>query len=28
GWWWSERADGAQGWLPARELELLEENCT
>lgn len=28
GWWWSERADGVQGWLPARELELLEENCT
>ncbi|MBD9535711.1 peptide-binding protein [Stenotrophomonas sp. ATCM1_4] len=28
GWWWSERADGTQGWLPARELELLEENCT
>ena len=28
GWWWSERADGAQGWLPARELELLEEKRT
>jgi hypothetical protein len=28
GWWWSERANGAQGWLPARDLELLEENCT
>lgn len=27
GWWWSERANGATGWLPARELELLEENC-
>ena len=28
GWWWSERANGTQGWLPGRELELLEENCT
>ncbi|WP_313459334.1 SH3 domain-containing protein [Stenotrophomonas sp.] len=28
GWWWSERANGATGWLPARDLELLEENCT
>ena len=27
GGWWSERANGATGWLPARELELLEENC-
>ena len=26
GWWWSERADGTQGWLPATDLELLEEN--
>ena len=25
GWWWSERADGTQGWLPGHELELLEE---
>ena len=24
GWWWSERADGALGWLPARNLELLD----
>ncbi|AJC46966.1 SH3 domain-containing protein [Xanthomonas sacchari] len=24
-WWWAERADGTQGWLPARDLELLEE---
>lgn len=28
GWWWSERANGAQGWLPALDLELLEENRT
>jgi len=28
GWWWSERADGAQGWLPAADLELLEETCS
>ncbi|WP_305806561.1 SH3 domain-containing protein [Stenotrophomonas sp. YIM B06876] len=28
GWWWSERANGTQGWLPAHDLELLEENCT
>ena len=28
GWWWSERTDGAQGWLPGHELELLEENRT
>ncbi len=26
GWWWAERANGARGWLPARDLELLEEN--
>jgi hypothetical protein len=26
GWWWSERTDGAQGWLPAADLQLLEEN--
>ena len=25
GWWWSERADGAQGWLPARELDAVKE---
>lgn len=25
GWWWSERTDGACGWLPAADLELLEE---
>ena len=25
GWWWAERANGALGWLPARDLELLEE---
>lgn len=25
GWWWAERADGAQGWLPARDLETLDE---
>ena len=24
-WWWAERADGAQGWIPARNLELLDE---
>lgn len=26
GWWWAERANGARGWLPARDLELLEKN--
>ncbi len=26
GWWWSERADGTQGWLPAAELELMEDH--
>ncbi|SMQ97192.1 SH3 domain-containing protein [Xanthomonas fragariae] len=25
GWWWSERADGMQGWLPAADLELLDD---
>ncbi|AAM35335.1 peptide-binding protein [Xanthomonas phaseoli pv. phaseoli] len=25
GWWWSERADGTQGWLPAADLELLDD---
>ena len=25
GWCWSERADGALGWLPEAELELLQE---
>lgn len=24
GWWWSERADGSCGWLPAAELELID----
>lgn len=24
GWWWAERGDGARGWLPEAELELLE----
>src|SRR5690606_13099600 len=22
GWWWCENASGAQGWLPARDLEM------
>ena len=26
GWGGAERANGARGWLPARDLELLEEN--
>jgi len=24
-WWWAENADGAQGWIPARVLELLDD---
>ncbi len=24
GWWWSERADGALGWLPGRDLERID----
>jgi len=24
-WWWVENADGAQGWTPARSLELLND---
>ena len=26
GWWWAENADGAQGWIPARVLETIEDN--
>lgn len=25
GWWWCERADGDLGWLPAADLELLDD---
>ena len=24
-WWWAERTDGMQGWIPARNLEPLDE---
>ncbi|HEY0661390.1 MAG TPA: SH3 domain-containing protein [Lysobacter sp.] len=24
-WWWAENAQGAQGWIPARALELLDD---
>jgi hypothetical protein len=25
GWWWCENEQGAQGWLPARDLEIERE---
>ena len=26
GWWWARNALGHQGWIPARSLELLDDN--
>jgi hypothetical protein len=25
GWWWARNGAGAEGWLPARDLEIIEE---
>lgn len=27
GWWWAQRDDGAQGWVPARHLEQIDEGA-
>lgn len=27
-WWWAEREDGTQGWIPARALDLLDTERT
>ena len=24
GWWWAQRDDGAQGWVPARHLQVIQ----
>jgi hypothetical protein len=24
GWWWAQREDGAQGWVPARHLQVIQ----
>jgi hypothetical protein len=26
GWWWAENDNGVQGWIPARNLQFIEEN--
>ena len=26
GWWWAENANGESGWIPARAIELIEED--
>lgn len=26
GWWWAEKNDGATGWIPARAIELIDED--
>jgi hypothetical protein len=26
-WWWAENAQGAQGWIPARALELFDDDA-
>lgn len=25
GWWWAQRGDGTRGWIPARNLEIIDE---
>ncbi|ALN59659.1 SH3 domain-containing protein [Lysobacter enzymogenes] len=27
GWWWAQRDDGAQGWVPARHLQTIAEGA-
>ncbi len=27
GWWWAQREDGAQGWVPARHLQPLDDSA-
>jgi hypothetical protein len=26
GWWWAEKTNGGQGWIPARVLEAIEDS--
>ena len=28
GWWWAQREDGAQGWVPARHLQVIQDDAS